>query len=181
MYRLGTGLLLIAAVACPACRQDAAGPAAPQPADEAATPLEIRFLPSEGLGAKEGEASCGVPEGRDQIYDPGTGVFHVHFKTRDFTASTFEVTKATGRFVRPVVFRLTGVPAGHGCLGSSLALSVGGKTYVLDDGALAPGPVDGTLFRVARKGEVVTVEFTEPGQALLRPGARIGFSVDTGW
>ena len=93
----------------------------------------------------------------------------------------------------PVVFRLSGVPSDYGCAGDPLSLCVGvsdgfrdslrldGKYHALVDDPLAQGPVDKTFFRVERQGNVVTVEFTEKGQTLLKPGALISFKVDTGW
>jgi hypothetical protein len=168
---------LILAISCVACSQDAAGPGAIEQGDEPAQPpLEIRFT-----------ESCGVPEGRQQAYDPRTGVFHIHFQppraigTRYsglFERSAFEVTKVAERFAKPVVFRLTGVPADYGCWPDPLALTVDGTRYALDyevDG------IDKTLFRVERKEETVIVAFTEKGHALMKPGAQISFKVDTGW
>ena len=181
-----TCLVLVLAASGLACHQDVARPVVIEPrGDSPPPPLEVRFQPSRGLRAKEGEVSSGVPEGRDQVYDPDTGVFHVHFKARDFTASGFEVTKVAERFPKPVVFRLTGVPPAYGCVGVPLALTVGGKRYgmidVGHDSFHAYDRFDRTLFRVERKDDVVTVEFTEKGQALLTAGARISFKVDTGW
>jgi hypothetical protein len=152
-------------------------------ADEtSAPPLAIQFQPSRGfLDDKHAEPSCGVPMGRQQVYDPETGVFHIHFRPQNYAVSAFTVTKAAARFPKPVVFRLTGVPKAYGCLGVPLALSVDGKSYAIEEGALAPGRVDKTLFRVVRSADRVTVEFTEKGQGLLKPGAQISFKVDTGW
>src|SRR5262249_50690296 len=125
---------LILAVSCTACSPDVAHPVAIEPREEVPLPpVEIRFKPSDGLFSKEGELSCGVPQGRDQVYDPETGVFHVHFNARNYTRSGFEITKVAARFPRPVVFRLTGVPLVYGCLGVPLALTVGGKRYALID------------------------------------------------
>jgi hypothetical protein len=127
-------LVLVLAGCCTACRQDAAGPVQTRPGDEPPrAPLEIRFRPSEGLCAKAGEVSCEVPEGRDRVYDARTGVFHVHFKARNLTASGFEVIRAAARFPKPVVFRLTGVPTSYGCVGIPLALTVGEKRYTMID------------------------------------------------
>jgi hypothetical protein len=175
-------LLLIVTVACLACDQDVAGPIATQQGDDPSQPpLEINFKHAEHLFRGTGEKSCEVPEGRQQVYDPKTGVFHIHFKPRNFECSAFEVTKVAERFAKPLVFRLTGVPRGYGCVGRSLALSVADKSYALEENALAPGPFDKTLFRVQRKEKVVTIEFTQKGQALLKPGAQISFTIDTGW
>jgi hypothetical protein len=91
------------------------------------------------------------------------------------------VTKVAEQLPKPPVFRLTGVPERNGCLGVALVLSFGNRRYAIEEGALAPGPVDKTLFRFERKDDVVTVEFTAKGQGLLKPGAQISFKVDTGW
>jgi hypothetical protein len=176
----------ILAIVCFAGCQDGAGPVAIQEGDDRArAPLEITFKQLQGLRAKEGEVSCGVPEGREQAYDPDTGVFHVHFNARNFTASAFEVTKVAARFPKPLAFRLTGVPSQYGCLGHPLTLSVGDKLYAIDASCDSQyywaAPFDKTLFRSQRKGDVVTVEFTEKGQALLKPGAQISLRIDTGW
>jgi len=198
MNRFRTFLLLALTISCPACSQDAAGPVAiqqggdaagpvaiQQDGDQSQAPLEIRF-----------KEACGLPEGREHIYDPKTGIFHVHFKPRDYGHTTsldpsaFEVTKVGGRFAKPVVFRFTGVPEGYGCVGYPLGLytrpafSWSDARYVFDEcdlSILAGERCDKTLFRVERKEDVVTVEFTEKGQALLKPGVDIGFAVDTGW
>jgi hypothetical protein len=149
------------------------------------TPLEIRFNPSHGLAANDGELSCGAPQGREKVYDPQTGVFHVHFKARNFTVSGFEVTKVADRFSGPVTFRLTGVPLAYGCLGVPLALTVGDKRYALvdvgHDSFHAYERFDRKCFRVERQADVVTVEFTEEGQSLLKPGTQISFAIDSGW
>ena len=94
------------------------------------------------------------------------------------------------------MFRLTGVPPNFGCVGDPLSLCVGFRDAFRDslrlDGkcyaawsmillARPDRPVDKTLFRVERQADVVTVEFTEKGEALLKPGALISFKVDTGW
>ena len=186
MSRYWICLTLIITVFGSACFQGAAGPVAlPQGDEPSPPPLEIIFKPlSASFGFHDetsGVPSCGVPDGRQQVYDPKTGVFHIAFKSRNYKRSAFEVKKVAERFTKPVVFRLTGVPSEYGCLGVSLALFVGGKGYAIEEGALAPGPVDKTLFRVERKQEVVTVEFTAKGQSLLKPGAQISFTVDTGW
>jgi hypothetical protein len=177
--------LILLAVYGSACRQNMAGPVVSDPRDESPPPLEIRFKPSQGLCAKEGEVSCGVPEGRDQVYDPNTGIFHVHFKVRNFTAGGFEITKVAQRFPKPIVFRLTGIPLAYGCVGVPLALTVGEKRYPMidvgHDSFHAYDRIDRTLFRVERKEDVVTVEFTDKGRALLEVGAQVSFKVDTGW
>jgi hypothetical protein len=169
-------------VACFCGCQNTADPMAGPPGNEAAPPLEVKF-----------RQSCGLPQGRQQVYDAKAGVFHVHFESAKHKRSAFEVTKINGPFVKPIVFRLTGVPPNYGCVGDPLSLCVGfsdglrdslrldGKCYALVDGPLAHGPVDKTLFRVERQADVVTVEFTEKGGALLKPGALISFKVDTGW
>ena len=121
----------------------------------------------------------------DQVYDPATGVYHVAFKPRNLTTSSFEVTKVAQRFSKPVVFRLTGVPTTYGCVGIPLALTVDDKRYAMTDVGYdsfhAGERFDKTLFRVERKDDIVAVEFTEKGRALLKPGARVSFRVDTGW
>jgi hypothetical protein len=162
---------------------DEAHPVAPKQAVEVAPPLEIRFKSAMGTLFIEdyGVPSCGVPKDRQQSYDPQTGVFHIHFKSGDGVRCAFEVTKIDERSTKPIVFRLTGVPLDFGCLGRSLALIVGDKVYDLEDGRWAWRPVDKTLCRVERKGEQVTVAFTQKGRALLKPGAQIGFTVDCDW
>jgi hypothetical protein len=179
-------LSLVLVVACSAGCQDRAGLVAVQKADTPSPPpLEISFQPSQGLRAKEGELSCEVPHGRSQVYDPQTGTFHIHFRSRDFTRCAFEVTKATGRFTQPVVFRFTGVPSGYGCLGHPLTLSLADKRYAIDGSCDSQyywtEHFDKALFRSQRDGDVVTVEFTEKGQSLLKPGAKISLEIDTGW
>jgi hypothetical protein len=189
-YRKWSLIILILA-SC--SRQDMADPVAHWPNDEIDPPLEITF-----------KQSCKLPEGRQQVYDPRTGIFHVHFEepTRIgmrgsglYKRSAFEVTKIRGPFVKPVVFRLTGVPSNYGCLGDPLSLCVDGrngqddefhfhlegKYYALVEDPLAQGPVDKTYFRVERQDEVVTVAFTEKGRALLKPGALVSFKLDHGW
>jgi hypothetical protein len=178
--------LPILAVACSANCQERAGPVAIREGGSPEQPrLEIRFQPSQGLRAKAGEVSCEVPKGRDQVYDPDTGVFHVHFKAGNFTASGFEVTKVPERLPKPVVFRLTGVPLAYGCVGVPLALTVGENRYpLIDVGHDSFHPYerfDRTLFRIERKDDVVTVAFTEKGQTILKPGAQVSFKIDTGW
>jgi hypothetical protein len=115
------------------------------------------------------------------VYDPQTGVFHIHFFPRNYAVHAFTVTQSVERFTKPVVFSLTGVPRAYGCLGVPLALSVGGKRYAIEEGALGPGRVDRTLFRVERKADWVRVEFTQKGQALLKAGTEVSFKVDSGW
>jgi RNA polymerase sigma factor (sigma-70 family) len=124
-------------------------------------PLEIEFT-----------QFSGPPEGRKQVYDPETGVFHVHFRSGDVAArinkaSAFEITKVADGFEKPVVFRLTGVPENPD---RPLALLVDGGGH-----DLTPERCDKALFRVERKDGVTTVEFTKKGQALLKPGARVSF------
>src|SRR5262245_14284240 len=133
MNRHHTCLGLIVALTCAGCSRDVADPIAFAPRDESPPPLEIRFNPSQGLRAKEGDLSCGIPQGRDQIYDRETGTFHVHFKARDMTVSSFEITKVAARFPKPIVFRLTGVPLAYGCVGIPLALTIGEKRYAMVD------------------------------------------------
>ena len=128
-----------------------------------------------------GVPSCGVPEGKEGIYDPGTGIFHIRFKARKHARSAFEITKVAGTFAKPVVFRMDGVPREIGCLGYPLTLTVDGTSRPLESGALGSDPCDETLFHVKREGEAVLVAFTEKGQALLKPGAWISFKVDYGW
>ena len=180
MSLFGASMLLLTG-SCPGYGQPAASPV--EQADEAsAPPLGITFQPSRGLvGENLREPSCGVPTGRRQVYDPATGVFHIHFRPRNFAVSAFTVTKTPARFTKPVVFHLTGVPKAYGCLGAPLALSVDGKSYAIEKGATAPARADRTLFQVERSADRVTVKFTEKGQALLKSGAQIWFQVDTGW
>src|SRR5438552_1176742 len=94
-------------------------------------PLQINCLPHSDrfLEPKKATSSCGVPEGRQQVYDPKTGIFHIHFKPQSYAVSAFEIEKVAQRFEKPIVFRLTGVPTDFGCVGHSLVLSVGGKRY----------------------------------------------------
>jgi hypothetical protein len=185
--RFQTALVVLFTVPCSSFCQAGPTPFVSPPGDDAAQPpLEISFKKSHGLRAKKDEVSCGVPEGRDRAYDPATGIFHVHFRARNFTASGFEVTKVAERFTKPVVFQLMGVPSAYGCLGHPLTLSVDCQRYALDASCaslycLGERPFDEALFRSERKGDVVTVEFTEKGQALLKPGAQISLEIDTGW
>jgi hypothetical protein len=182
-------LPIVAVVGFSGC-QDAAGPMAARLGGEDA-PLEITF-----------RRGCGLAEGRKQVYDAQSGVFHVHFEAPTriggrgsglYQRSAFEVAKVNGPFVKPVVFRLTGVPLSYGCVGDPLALNVDvskglrdssrldGTCYALVADPLAEGPVDKTLFRVERREDAVTIEFSEKGQNLLKPGTMISFKVDTGW
>jgi hypothetical protein len=191
MNHFRTWVLLVVTVAAFSGCQDVADPIARPPGGEAAPPLEVKF-----------SQSCGLPQGRQRVYDATTGVFHVHFESVKpigargsglYERSAFEVTKSNGPFVKPSIFRLTGIPPDYGCVGDPLSLCVGcsdglrdnlrldGKCYALVDDPLAQGPVDKTLFRVERQGDVVTVEFTEQGRELLKPGVLISFKVDTGW
>ena len=149
MNRSHTCLSLLVALCCRGCSQEKAAPVAVQQGDENSPALlEIAFRPFSGLlsyqDADSGELSCGVPAGRQQAYDPKTGVFHVQFKSRNFRASAFEVTKVAERFTKPVVFRLTGDTRGGGCLGRDLTLSVDGKDYALEEGPLSYGHQDGS-------------------------------------
>src|SRR6516225_3052824 len=102
-------LLIIVAASC-GC-QDVADSGAPRANDEGAPPLEITF-----------RQACRLPEGQQQVYDPKSGVFHVHFESPKrvggpgsglYERSAFEVTKVNGPFVKPVVFRLSGVPSDY--------------------------------------------------------------------
>jgi len=179
--RFGTALALVLAVI------GSSNVEGESDADTARPPLEIRFRSEQGgLRAKKDDASCGLPPTRDRVYDPETGVFHIHFKARDFSESGFEVAKTADRITKPVVFRLTGVPRAYGCLGHPLTLSVGGKTYGLDPSCASlysrdERQFDKGLFQSERKGDVLTVQFTEKGQALLKAGAQITLAIDTGW
>jgi len=73
----------------------------------------------------------------------------------------------------------------YGCVGVPLALTVGENRYPLidvgHDSFHAYERFDRTLFRTERKDDVVTVAFTEKGQAILKPGAQVSFKIDTGW
>jgi len=187
MNRFPTVLVVLFAVACSSFCQDGPTPGVSRPGHEPAPPpLEIRFKKADGLHAKKDEVSCAVPEGRGQVYDPATGIFHIHFKVRNFTDGGFEMTKVAERFTKPVVFRLTGISSAYGCLGHPLTLLVGGQRYALDPSCASlyfwgERPFDKALFRSERKGDVVTVAFTPKGQALLKPGAQILLAIDTGW
>jgi hypothetical protein len=178
------GVMVFASCGC----QEAADPIAQPPAEALAQPpAEALVQPLElSFGS-----SCGLPKGKQQAYDAKTGVFHVHFTESKqigmlgsglFERSGFQVTKAPGPFVKPLKFRLTGVPLDYGCVGDPLSLCVGdGACYALVEAPTAKGPVDATLFRVESQRDVVMVEFTEKGRALLKPGTLISFQMDTGW
>jgi hypothetical protein len=189
MHRFRTCFLLLLAVSCTACSREAAKVVATEPRDEnEPAPLAIAFkplvrsiTPDPADPADPAELSCGVPPGREQAYDPKTGVFHIRFKSRNYARSAFEITKVADRITRPIVFRLTGDVRGGGCLGRDLTFSVDGKDYPLTESASSFGPLDRTLFRVEQKENEVAIEFTPKGQALLKPGAQIWLSVDTGW
>ena len=141
----------------------------------AAAPLGISF-----------ERFCDPPKGQPYRYDPETGVFDITLVmtgTGD-KPSGFAVTKAASKEGKPIVFRLTGVPAWYGLSGTPLSLSVGGSRYVIDEGCdyyYREGIHDKTLFRVTREGELVTVEFTPKGRSLLIPGAKISFVWHHDW
>jgi hypothetical protein len=183
MNRFQAYCSLLLTLSCSACNQETAGPGAFASEDEnSPTLLEIAFRPFSGLFTRDNAGlSCGVPAGRQQIYDPKTGVFHIHFKSQNYTRSAFEVKKVADRFTKPIVFRLTGDTRGYGCLGHDLTFSVDGKEYPLADSMYADRQIDKTLFRVEHKEQLVTIEFTQKGQALLKPGAQVWLSVDTGW
>jgi hypothetical protein len=127
-----------------------------------------------------------VPNGRDGVYDAATGTFHVHFKVRNFTQGGFDVAKVSGKLPRPLKFRLTGIPRVYGCLGEPLCLMVGEKNYALDPDnrygfSRQMEPLDEALYHTTRQGDAITIEFTEKGVALLKPGTRVFLRVDTGW
>jgi hypothetical protein len=185
MYRLHGWLFLIGTFSSSACHKLSEPVAVPDGDEISRPPLEIKFRPLEHLlggvgddGGTSGVPSCKVPEGRQQVYDPNTGVFHIQFVDGGWHRSAFEITKVAERFAKPVVFRLTSVPTGWDCMG--LELSVGDKRYALEEDH-SYVPVDKTLFLVDRKEDVVTIDFTEKGQALLKPGTRIFCSGHTGW
>jgi hypothetical protein len=180
MSRFHPSPLLLVMLCCLGCTQAVPDPA-DAPGDDPSPPLEVRFEPFErGLTSATGP-SCGVPEGRPQAYDPKTGSFHIHFRSGDYATSAFEVTKVAERSPGPIVFRLTGVPQAYGCLGTPLSLIVDGKSYAFEKDELAPVRLDKALCRVERKDDTVTLAFTEKGRAILKPGARVSFSIDTGW
>lgn len=185
MKRIHLAWPLVVALACLACTQDPAERGG-EPGDNlAAAPLDIAFNPFSGsfffAKTTQGEPSCGLPPGRQQLYDSRTGTFHIHLTARDLHSSGFEVTKVAARFTRPIVFRLTGDTYGAGCLGRDLTLTVDDKDYPLVDGPLSYGQVDRTLFHSQRDGATVTVTFTRKGEALLKPGAQVWLQVDTAW
>jgi hypothetical protein len=126
-------------------------------------PLELAF-----------RSGSGLPPGRAEVYDPKTGIFHIHFRnTKINEPSVVEVTKVTAKPTRPIVFRLTGVPRYPDY---PLVLRAGRKGYYLD-----PKGHDKKYFRVEYAAGrdpdsgVVTVTFTPEGQALLTPGTQIYF------
>jgi hypothetical protein len=180
--------LLAIMMACLGCGQEAPGEVA-QSDDQLAAPLEFHL-----------KHYREVPKGRKHIYDAETGTFHIHFQSRGrgsmIDPSAFKLTKVNGRFDKPVVLRLTGVPLAYGCMGFPLCLTTGDHApgyyeahhkghpvYFLDDreAILPEQRCDKSLFEVERKEDVVTIRFTEKGQALLKPGVQIAFTVDTGW
>jgi hypothetical protein len=173
MHRSLTFPVFLAALVTCSCDRSVAEPEGP--------PLEIKFLSATNtlFGDDCGVPSCGVPRGRASCYDPDTGVFHVQAEVYGEAAVGFEVTKVSERITRPIAFRLTRVPPDYGCLGRPLSLTVKGKHYPLVQDIL--GDVDESLFRVEHDGDAVVVTFTEKGQKLLEPGARIGWSVDNNW
>ena len=186
MHAFPTSALLVIALATLSASPAVAAPPAPAPREAAAIKIDFK-------------QACGLPEGRQQAYDPATGIVHVHFWPQReiggfgsgfYKRSMFEVTRATGPFAKPIVFRLTGVPANYGCLGDPLTLSVGGpvsehlvfgKRYALVEDPLAVEPIDKSLVRVERNKDAVTVTFTEKGQSLVKPGTVISFKLDHGW
>jgi hypothetical protein len=178
-------LLVLAVASFGGCQERAAAVAIREVSYAAQPPLEISFRPAEGLRAKEGDVSCSVPAGRDEMYDPQTGIFHIHFRAGDLKRCALEVTKANRPFARPVEFRFTGIPIGYGCMGHPLTLAVDDKRYGIDASCDSQyywaEHVDPALVRSKREKDAVLVEFTERGQALLKPGARISLEIDTGW
>ena len=66
-------------------------------------------------------------------------------------------------------------------MGRDLTFSVDGNDYPLEASELSYGRPDNTLFRVERKEDSVTIEFTKKGEALLKPGAQVWLMVDTAW
>jgi hypothetical protein len=200
MNHFRTCFWLLFTIAASSGCQEAAGPSVLSRPDEAPpAPLKSAFRQSCGPLEITFWQSCGPPAGGQRVYDPKTGVFHIHFSEPEhigslcsgvYKRSGFEVTKVTGPFVKPVVFRLTGVPASYGCLGDPLALCVGeafsdflpdGKIYDLVADPLAAGPVDQTLFRVKHDVDAITIEFREKGRALLKPGTVMSFKLDHAW
>jgi hypothetical protein len=149
-------------------------------------PLDISFF-----------GGCRVPQDRGQAYDPERGVFHVEFG--GYAEHGFDVVKVDEGANQPVIFHLTGLPDLYGFNGLPLTLAVDGKNYLID---LKRDPGDhpeydlirdDTLFRVESKYVTeytyerparmieVTVEFTEKGRSLLKPGARIFCVMLTYW
>lgn len=166
MRRCCIAPLLTVALFCSACNREMVDPV---------PPLEINF-----------EERCGLPEGRQRVYDPETGVFHIHFARSNTDSCSFRITKVAADLPKAIVFRLTGVPESYGVSGWPLACHVDGETYIIDLKAEMIEPNvfikiirDATLFRVSRDGEVVTVECTEKGRKLLKPGAKISFTFDS--
>jgi hypothetical protein len=173
MPRFLTFFVSLAALSLGSCSRQAAAPDEP--------PLEIKFLSATGtlFGDDAGVTSCGVPNGRTSCYDPETGVFHVQVNVYGEVEVGFEITKVSERIPKSVTFRLTRVAPNFGCVGRPMALSVKGRNYPLVPDV--PRKVDPALFRVESDGDAVVVAFTEKGQKLLEPGARIGYSVDNNW
>jgi hypothetical protein len=148
-------------------------------------PLVIKFL-----------GQCRLPKERVHVYDPNTGVFHIEFA--GYGESGFEVVKVAKGTTKPVVFHLTGLPDMYGFDGLPLTLAVNGKNYLIDM-KRDPGPSeynlirDDSLFRVESKFVTeytyerpirmieVTIEFTEKGRLLLKPGTRIFCVMLTYW
>ncbi len=144
-------------------------------------PLDIKFMDL-----------CRLPKDRVQVYDPNTGVFHIDFYGAECGGrSGFEVVRVAEGTTEPVVFRLTGLTDMYGFDGLPLTLAVDGKNYLVDM-TRDPGCCwesklirDNTLFRVESKFVTeytyerpirmieVTVEFTEKGRLLLKPGTQI--------
>ena len=153
--------------------------------DGFASPCIIQAEPPLGVKCL---GQCRPSKDHGQAYDPETGVFHIEFAEFE---SGFEVVKVANEKTRPVVFHLTGLPDLYGFEGLPLTLAVDGKNYLIDmerDEPVSPNYNvirDDTLFRVKRKFVTeytyerpcrmieVTVEFTETGRLLLKPGARI--------
>jgi len=157
--------LLTVALFCTGCKREMVDPV---------PPLEISF-----------EERCGLPEGRQRVYDPETGVFHIHFARSNTESCSFRIAKVANDLPKSIGFRFTGVPQSYGVSGWPLALHVAGETYIIDlqaqimeTNSFVRIIRDETLFRVSRAGEVVAVEFTEKGRKLLQPGTRISFTFD---
>lgn len=134
--------------------------------------------------------ACHVPGDRSQAYDPETGIYHIEFG--GYAETGFDVVKVVEEQAgKPVKFHFTGLPDMYGFDGLPLTLAVDGKYYLIDlkrdpgDSETYHLIRDDTLFRVESKFVTeytyerpmrmidVTVEFTEKGRALLKPGARI--------